>query len=108
MEASKGVLVRPTHVTPPQSARPTPWLAKKWKESRARQTKTADAGLEDLVDWMGVVANEPTEEEEMSNLAAGFSSRMQKRGASLEGKATSISGGKRGRRPSPNEEAKKD
>ena len=108
VEAAKGVLVRPTRVTPPQSPRPTPRLVKKRKESRARQTKTAGAGLEDLVDWTGVVANEPAEEEEMSSLAVGFASQMHKQRASSEGEATSISGGKRSRRPSQNEEAKKD
>ena len=93
--------MRPARVTPPQSPRPAPPLAKKRKELRARQTKTSDTGLEDFVHWTNVVANEPTEEEEMFSLAA----QMRKRAASSEGETTSISGGKRPRRPSSDEEA---
>ena len=59
-----------------------------------RQTKTIGAGLEDFVDWMGVVDNEPVEEEEMFSLAVGFAARMRKWFSILEGEATSIFGEK--------------
>ena len=59
-----------------------------------RQTKTIGAGLEDFIDWMGVVDNELVEEEEMFSLAVGFAARMRKWFATLEGEATSIFGEK--------------
>ena len=100
--------MRHARVTPPQSPRPAPWLAKRRKESRARKTKIVGIGLEDFVDWTGVVASEPSEEEKMSSLVVGFVSRMHKQVVGSEGEATSIFGGKRPRRPSPDEEAQKD
>ena len=39
--------------------------------------KVASAGLEDFVDWMGVISSVPVEEEEMSKLAAGFAALMR-------------------------------
>ena len=63
----------------------------------ARKTKTTGAGLEGFIDWAGVVNSEPAEEEEMFSLAVGFTTRMRKRPATLEGEATSSSGGKRPR-----------
>ena len=49
--------------------------------------KVIGAGLEDFVDWIGIIASEPTEEEEMSSLVVGFAVRMHKRatGCELEG-----------------------
>ena len=64
--------------------------------------------MEYFVDWIGVVASEPAEEEEMYNLVIGFIARMRKRAAGSEGEATSNPGGKRPRRSSPDEEAQKD
>ena len=57
---------------------------------------------------MGVVSSEPVEEEEMSNLVVGFIAQIRKRATGSEGEATSSSGGKRPRRSSPDEEARKD
>ena len=87
---------------------PLPRLAKKRTETRARQTKTADVGLEDFIDWTSVVASEPTEEEEMSNLATEFAAWMRKRTIGSKGEATSISGGKRSRQFPPDDRAQKD
>ena len=63
---------------------PIPRAVKKKKENRMRawQTKESGAGLEDFVDWMGIIANEPAKEEEMSSLAARFTARMRKRATS--------------------------
>ena len=71
----KGTLVRFSRATQPQSPWPTPRLIKKKKENRmrARQTKVAGNRLKDFMDWTGLISSEPTEEEEMSNLAMGFS-----------------------------------
>ena len=73
--------------TKPQSRRSVTWLAKKKKENktRARQTKAAGVELEDFVNWTGVIANEPVEEEEMSSLEVGFAARMHKAGCGLGG-----------------------
>ena len=70
----KGTLVRFGRATQPQSPRPAPKSIKKKKENRtrARQTKVAGNRLEDFMDWTGLISSEPTEEEEMSNLATGF------------------------------------
>ena len=35
--------------------------------------KVVDFGLEDFVDWKGIITSETTEEEEMSSLAVEFS-----------------------------------
>ena len=59
-----------------------------------RKRKTTRAGLENFVDWMGVVDNEPVEEEEMFSLAAGFTVWMRKWSATLEGEVTSSFGEK--------------
>ena len=81
--AATRTLVRSARATQPQSPRPVPQLAKKKKENRTRaqQMKVVGAGLEDLVDWIGIIVSEPTEEEEMSSLAVGFVARMHKRAA---------------------------
>ena len=105
--------MRPACVTLPQSPQPTPPPSlpvskRKKKETRARKTKTISAGLEDFIDWVGVVTSEPAKEEKMSSLVAEFSSWMRKRATVLEGKATSSFGGKRPRRSSPDKEAHKD
>ena len=60
------------------------------------------------MDWAGVIANEPAEEEEMSMLAAGFSARMHKRAVGLEGESTPIFDGKRSKCSSLDEQAQKD
>ena len=57
--------------------------------------KAVKAGLEDFVDWTGIISNEPIEEEEMSSLVAGFFVRMRKRAAGSEGETTPRSCGKR-------------
>ena len=57
---------------------------------------------------MSIIANELAEEEEMSNLAARFAVRMRNQAVGSEGETTPISGGKRSRRPSPDEQAQKD
>ena len=76
-EAAIGALARSAWVTQPQSLRPAPLLEKKEQDrKRVRQTKLADVGLEGFVDWMGILASEPAEEEEMSMLAIGFTARM--------------------------------
>ena len=51
------------------------------------------------------ITSEPVEEEELSNLAVGFTVRMRKRDASPEGEATSSSGGKRSRWSPPDDGA---
>ena len=86
--------MRSAHVTQPESPRPAPQQAEKMKETRARQTKTISTGLEGFIDWIGVVDSEPTKEEEMSSLAAGFVVQMHKWAMGLEGEATSSFGGK--------------
>ena len=53
-----------------------------------QQTKVAGSGLEDIMDWMSIIANEPAKEEEMSRLAAGFATLMHKRAAGSEGEST--------------------
>ena len=73
-----------------------------------RKTKTADAGLEDFIDWTGVVEGEPIEEKEMFSLAFGFATRMRKRSATLEGEATSSYGEKRPRHSPSDERAQKE
>ena len=109
-EATKGVLVKSARATQPQSPRPAPRLAKKKKENRtrARKTKAASTGLEDFVNWRGIISNELAEEEKMSGLAIRFVVRMRKRVVGSEGETTPKSGGKRLRRSSPYEEAQKD
>ena len=95
------------HGLPPP---PPPPLVDKEEEknrTRAHQTKLVGVGLEDFVDWMGIISSEPVEEEEMSSLAAGFSVQMRKRVAGLEGETTPIYSGKRLRWSSPDEEAQK-
>ena len=74
---------------------------------RARQTKVARAELKDFMDWAGIIAREPAEEEEMSRLVVGFIARMHKRAAGSEGESTPISDGKRSKRSSPDEDAQK-
>ena len=76
-KATTRTLVRPAHVNQPQSPWPAPQPAKK-RETRARQTKTVDVGLEGFVDLTRVVENEPAEEEEKFSLAVGFVARMRK------------------------------
>ena len=60
------------------------------------------------MDWTGILASDSTEKEEMSMLASGFASWMQKRVVDSEDESTPIFDGKRPRRSSPNEEAQKD
>ena len=69
--------------------------------------KATSARLEDFVDWTGIIASEPVEEEEMSSLVAGFATHMRKRAAGLEGETIPSSDGKRMKRSSPDEEAQK-
>ena len=84
--------MRSTLASQPQSPRPIPQPIKKKKENKtkARQMKAADIGLEDLMDWMGVIANEPVEEEEMSSLDAEFVTRICKHIAGSEGETTPV------------------
>ena len=81
--AATKTLTRSARATKPQSLRPVPQLAKKKKENRtrARQSKEASVGLEDFVDWTGIISSESTEEEEMSSVVA----RMRKRAAGSKG-----------------------
>ena len=60
------------------------------------------------MDWIGILASEFPEKEEMSMLASGFASWMRKRVVDSENESTPISNGKRPRQSSPNEEAQKD
>ena len=57
--------------------------------------KAIGVELEDFVDWTSIIVNEPTEEEEMSSLIAGFAARMHKRAVGSEGETTPKSDGKR-------------
>ena len=109
-EAAIRTLVRFARASQPQSLQLDPWPRKKKKgdRTRARQTKVAGVGLEDFVDWMGIIANEPVEEEEMSKLVTGFSARMCKWVASSKGETTPISDGKRPKLSSLDEGAQKD
>ena len=107
-KATKGTLVRSARVSQPQSPPLAPQSTKKRKETRARKTKAVGDGLEDFVDWMGVVASELVKREEMFNLATGFAVRMSKWAVGPEGEATSTSKGKRSRRFPPDEGAQKD
>ena len=50
----------------------------KGNRKRAQQTKVADVGLEDFVDRIGIISNEPAEKEEMSSLIVWFAARMRK------------------------------
>ena len=51
---------------------------KKKKPKKGRQTKAVGAGLEGFVDWMDPTTSEMANEgeDDMSNLAAGFTVRM--------------------------------
>ena len=55
--------------------------------------------------WTSVIASEPAEEEELSSLAAGFTTRMRKRAAGSKGETTPSSDGKWMKRSSPDEGA---
>ena len=71
--AAIGTLVRSAWASQPQSQWPVPRLAKKKEnKTRARNTKAVGAGLEDFMDWTGIIANEPVKKEEMSSLAPSF------------------------------------
>ena len=74
MGAAAATLVRSVWATQPQSLRPIPWPAKKKKENRtrARQTKAVGAGLEDFVDWTGIIASEPTRKRKYLALPFGL------------------------------------
>ena len=86
-KAATGTLVRFAWATQPQGPRPAPRSEKKKKgdKTRARQTKVARAGLEDFMDWMGIISSEPAEEEEMFRLAVEFAAQMCKASYWLEG-----------------------
>ena len=105
--AATGTLVRFAWATQPQSSQLVPRLAKKKKENktRAQKKKATDVGLEDFVDWTGVIASEPTEDEEMSSLATGFTAQMRKQAVGSKGETTPRSDRKRSKRSSPDEEA---
>ena len=87
---------------------PRPEKKKKGDRLRAQQTKVANTGLEDFVDWTSIIASEPSEEEEMSRLAVRFTARMHKWATGSKGESTPISDGKRPKRSSPNEEVQND
>ena len=59
------------------------------------------------MDWVGVLASESAEEEEMSMLAIRFSACMGKRDVDLEDEPTPISDGKHPKQSLPDEKAKK-
>ena len=80
----------------------------KGNRTRAQQTKVADVGLEDFVDRMGIISNEPAEKEEMSSLVVWFAARMHKRVGGSEGETTLRSDEKQSKRSSPDKEAQKD
>ena len=86
--------MRSARATQPQSPRLAPESTKKKKKNktRARKTKATSAELEDFVDWT----------------ATRFSVRMRERAADSKGETTPKFGGKRLRRSSLDEEAKKD
>ena len=108
--AATGTLVRSARATQPQSSRPVLRPTKKKKENRTRawQTKATGAGLEDFVDWTGIIASDPAEEGEMSSLVVGFAAQMLKRVAGSEGETVPRSDGKRSKWSSLDEEAQKD
>ena len=70
--------------------------------------KVASAWLEDFVDWTGIIASEPVEEEEMFRFAIGFVAQMCKQPAGSDGETTPITDGKCSKLSSPDEEAQKD
>ena len=76
--------------------------------TRDRQTKVADARLEDFVDWASIISSEPAEEKEMSRLAIGLAAQMRKWAVGSKGETTPFSNGKRRKLSSPDEEAQKD
>ena len=82
------------HPASKSAAYPRPAKRKKENKMRARQTKAASAGLEDFMDWTGVIFSEPTKEEEMSSLTVGFATQMCKQAAGSKGKTTPRSDGK--------------
>ena len=85
--------MRYVHVSQPQSPRAAPRLVKK-RKTRVWQTKAADTGLEDFLDWTEVADIELIEEEEIFSLTVGFAARKRKRSVTLEGADTSSSGEK--------------
>ena len=60
------------------------------------------------MDWMGVIASEPIEGEEMPSLATRFATLMRKRAAGPKGETTPSFDGKRMKWSSLDEEARKD
>ena len=60
------------------------------------------------MDWTSVIVSEPSEEEEMSSLIAGFAARMRNQAAGSEGETTPRSGWKQSKQSSQDEEAQKD
>ena len=90
-----------------QDFRPAPQAAKKKKKGKII---TISVGLEGFVDWVDRNARDSAEkqEDDMSSLAVEFVARMRKRAASAHGETTlgfEVSGGKRPKRSSPDEEA---
>ena len=69
-----------------------------------QQTKVVDVGLEDFMDWTGIISSELVEEE-ISSLAARFSARMHKRATGSKSETTPRSDGKRLKQSSLNEDA---
>ena len=57
------------------------------------------------MDWVGIIASEPVEEEEMSRLVVRFSTWMCRQVVGSEGESTPISDRKRQKRSSSDEEA---
>ena len=55
--------------------------------------------------WVGIIASEPTEGEEMSRLVVRFAARMRKRVVDSEGETTLIFDGKRLKLSSADDEA---
>ena len=75
-KATIGALVGYARIAQPRRPQPTPWPEKKGRDrKRAWQIKVTGAGLEGFVDWVSILANESTEEEEMSTLTIGFAAR---------------------------------
>ena len=101
--------MRVVQVAQSQLPRPAPRLEKKERDrKRTQQTKVADDGLEGFVDWVGVLANESVEEEEISMLVVGFSAWIRKWVSDLEDEPTPVLDGKRPKRSSPDEWVERD
>ena len=107
--AAQEDLAEAAWITRPQCPKASPQPGNKEQERKStRQTKVVGARLEGFVDWVGVLASESAEEDEMSMLVAKFARQMRKRDTNLEDEATSIPDKKRPKPSSPDVEVEKD